>query len=130
MIGRLLNAVSDAIAPSEFDLKFASPCAAAALDHHDDIHLLRGIIDIFRQRNVDRLRTRTLIEVLSASESRPSSGQFQRDAAKLAKRLRPLLIRPKTIRFNDGPAKGYEREYFEKALIRIAETAAPEARLS
>jgi hypothetical protein len=37
----------------------------------------------------------------------------------LAQLLRPLHIRPKTIRFEDGTAKGYLRPWFEEALGRL-----------
>jgi hypothetical protein len=106
----------------------ADATALSALD--DDVRLLRDIIDIFRQRNVDRLQTSDLIEGLSASDGHRWSGEFQRDANKLARPLRPLLIRSKTIRFKDRTAKGYERRWFEKALVRIAKNGSPGARLS
>jgi hypothetical protein len=57
--------------------------------------------------------------ILSVIESHPWSGEYLRNAQKLALLLRPLLIRPKTIRFEDNFYKGYLRQWFEEALRRL-----------
>jgi hypothetical protein len=87
----------------------------------DGVRLVEDIISIFRQRNVDRLRTSILVKSLSAIEDRRWFGESRRNAQRLAQLLRPLHIRPKTVRFKDGTAKGYLRMSFEKVLIRVAE---------
>ena len=111
-------AVTNAIALYVFDER-----TLRALDQHDDgVRLFQDIIAIFRQRDVDRLRTSALIDSLSAIEGRPWTGmssEYLCDSQKLARLLRPLHIRPKTIRFVDGTAKGYERRWFEQALRRL-----------
>ena len=88
--------------------------------------LLQDIIDIFRQQNAVRLRTSVIIESLSAigrwPRSRTSSDRVN-DAQKLALLLRPLLIRPTVIRFEDGIARGYLRHWFEEAVSKIADDA-------
>jgi Protein of unknown function (DUF3631) len=120
--------VADAI-PVRIDFEDRS-----AVGHHgDDVHLLWDIVTIFRQRNADRLRTSVLIDSLSAIEGRPWSGMSSEclgHAQKLARLLRPLHIRPKTIRFNEGIAKGYLRRWFENVPFSLAEIVAAGARWS
>jgi hypothetical protein len=111
-------AVADAIAV--WDCETAPEQPQTALDRYEDgVRLLHDIITIFDQRKVDRLRTSDLIEGLSTIEGRPCTGMSSENhcaAQKLARLLRPLLIRPKTLRFVDRTAKGYERRWFAKAL--------------
>lgn len=100
--------------------------ALKVLDQQVDASLLlQDIISIFGKLNADRLRTSILIDAMSGIESRPwtgmASSDYLDDAQRLARLLRPLHIRPKTIRFNDGTAKGYHRQWFEEALGRAAE---------
>src|ERR1700676_1299423 len=102
--------VADAIALRDFEAGLLQ--APWAIDQHGDddvVRLLQDIIAIFHQRSADRLPTSVLIENLLAAESRQWSGTFLRDAQKLAQLLRPLHIRSRTTRFNDGIAKGYQR---------------------
>jgi hypothetical protein len=112
-------AVADAIAVCGWDFETAPQETLRAL-----VHLLRSILAIFDRRKVDLLRTSDLIESLSSIENHPrtelSSG-YLHDAQKLARLLRPLHIRPKTLRFGHRTAKGYERRRFEKALVRVTE---------
>lgn len=116
--------VTDAIALCDFDGR-TQEALRPFEQHDDDVRLLlRDIITIFDQRKVDPLRSSDLIDGLLAIDGRPWSGEYLRDAQKLARLLRPLHIRPKTLRFVDRTAKGYERRWFEKALIRVTEMAA------
>ena len=120
-----------AIAVCGWDFEIPPRQPQTVLDQYgDSVRLLRDIITILDHRKVDRLRTSDLIESLSTIEGRLWSGEYLHDAQKLARLLRPLRIRPKTIRFVDGTAKGYQRRCFEKALIEIAEIATAEGRLS
>jgi Protein of unknown function (DUF3631) len=123
MLRREKLAVVDAAAASVRDIE-TGPALRAQDRQIDVVLLLLNIIAIFRQRNVDRLRTSVLIESLSSIEGhRPWTGISSEDlcdAQKLARPLRPLRIRPMTIRFGDLTAKGYERRCFEKALTRFA----------
>lgn len=97
--------------------------ALKALDQQVDASLLlQDIVSIFGKLNADRLRTSILIGALSRIESRPwtgmASSDYLDDAQRLARLLRPLHIRPKTIRFEDRTAKGYLRSWFEEASGR------------
>src|SRR5258708_30690241 len=125
--------VDATIALSVGHLKADPQKALRELDREThDILLLRDAIAIFRQWNAHRLRTPILIESLSALEGRPWTGisQSPHPATELARLLRPLFIRPKNMKFGKEQGKGYQRECFEKALIRFAEIPAPGARWS
>jgi hypothetical protein len=121
--------VGDAIALRAFDGgPHQTPRAFA--QHGDGVRLLQEITDIFCERKADRLRTSVIIESLSTIQGSLWSGEYSRDAQKLALLLRPLLIRPKTIRFKDGFYKGYLRRWFEETLVRLAEVPAAGGRRS
>jgi hypothetical protein len=114
-------AVAVAVVLDDWGFEAGPQVTFGALDRQVDASLLlRDVIDIFRERNVDRLPTSVLIADLSAIEGRPwtgfSSEHFFRDAQKLARWLRPLFVRPGTMRFADGTAKGYLRRDFETAI--------------
>jgi hypothetical protein len=94
-------------------------------DRFDRSLLLRDIISVFPQQ--DRISSKTLItDYISKIEDRPWTGMSftSGNAAAVARLLRPLSIRPRTIRFEDGTAKGYLRRCFEKAAVRVAATGA------
>ena len=116
MSGREGPSVADAIALGDFGGGVLQ--TPGAVDRHDDdiVRLLQDIIAIFRQRDADRLPTSVLIDGLLAVEGQNWSGEYLRDAQKLARLLRALHIRSRTIRFEHGPAKGYQRRCFEDAL--------------
>jgi hypothetical protein len=114
--------VADAIALPDFDGGLQQ--TARPLDQHEDdvVRLLVLILAIFRQRN--ELPSSALIASLWPIEGRRpwtgKSAEDLREAQKLAGLLRPLFIRPKKIRFEGGLANGYERRWFQEALIRVA----------
>jgi hypothetical protein len=88
------------------------PQATATLLHQD-------VWAIFREGRATRLRTSELVASLSAIDGRPwtgiSSQELDRAGQRLADWLRPLHIRPHTLRFGIKTYKGYERGWFEKA---------------
>jgi Protein of unknown function (DUF3631) len=89
------------------------------LSSFDRVRLLEDIIDIFRQRNVDRIPTSVLIDSLGAVDDRPWTGMSSAnlgDTQKLARLVRPLFIRSKKFRWKERQVRGYERQWFEKAL--------------
>ena len=109
--------VADAIAAQHYlDGGLQQDAWTSDRDDDDLVRLLQDILAIFDQRNADRLPTSTLIESLLTVEGQDWSGQYLRDTQKLARLLRPLHIRSKNIRFNDGIAKGFQRRWFEEAL--------------
>jgi hypothetical protein len=72
--------------------------------------LLLRILDLYRQQNVDKLRSAAMV-----------SAELASSAQKLASLLRPMLIRPAQIKFDGGKNwRGYRRHWFEKALIEEA----------
>jgi hypothetical protein len=86
-------------------------------DRFDRSLLLRDIISVLPQH--DRFSSKALItEYISKIEDRPWTGMSftERNAAAIAQLLQP--VRPKTIHFTHGKAKGYMRRCFEKALDR------------
>jgi hypothetical protein len=92
------------------------------------------ISDILAVLSESRLSTREVLARLSTIEGRPWTGwssesrdDLQRNAQKLERLLRPFHIRPKAIRFANGPLKGYERIWFEQALIKLERISDPEA---
>lgn len=125
---------TDGIAVCGWDSETPPQPSQTALDQYaDGVRLLRDIITIFDHRKVDRLRTSDLIESLSTIEGRPWTGMSSEGhcaAQKLARLLRPLHIRPQTIRFVDRTAKGYLRLSFEKVLNRLAGQASAGVRCS
>jgi len=89
-------------------------------ESNDRVLLEDDAIEIFRRRSADRIKTYDLIGDLSAIPNRPWSGMSTdlRSAHRLARLLRPSLIRPTAIKFGSRTAKGYYRRSFERALQR------------
>jgi hypothetical protein len=90
-------------------------------DHSTGVALLADIRAIFRQRDVDRLRSAELVDELVAIEGSPWA---EWKAGKpitpnsLARILAPFKIKPGTIRTSDGTPKGYQFGQFEDAISR------------
>jgi hypothetical protein len=114
--------VADAIALPDFDGGLQQTARPLDQCDRDVVRLLQVIIAIFRQRN--ELPSSDLIASLWPIVGRlpwtGKSAEDLREAQKLAGLLRPLFIRPKKIRFEGGLANGYERRWFQEALIRVA----------
>lgn len=79
--------------------------------------LLRDICAVFDRSGTDRLATKDLLAELAADERLPWADE-PLSPEKLAKLLRPLGIRSRTVRFADDTAKGYLREQFESAWAK------------
>jgi len=76
------------------------------------------------------LHTEKIIKDLNESEEQPFGGYRKGlgiDSRGLAKLLKPFEIRPKTIRFGEVTAKGYERRQFSDAWERYCATPAKAA---
>jgi hypothetical protein len=116
--------VADAIALPDFDGGLQQTARPLDQCDRDVVRLLQVILAIFRQRNVDWLPSSDLIEGLWPIVGRlpwtGKSAEDLREAQKLAGLLRPLFIRPKPIRREGRHANGYERRWFQEALIRVA----------
>ena len=85
------------------------------------IELLRGIKQIFESKETDRLSTHDLVEALRDDPEGPWGGINHGrglDARSLSRFLKPFGIRPDTIRFQTGPAKGYLVNVFQDAFNR------------
>lgn len=80
-----------------------------------NIQLLSGILDIFKERNVPKLRTRTILRDLA--ESAFCNGK-EISSRRLALLLKEFGIHSRDIRFQSVVAKGYLRESFTDALSR------------
>ncbi|MCK9461370.1 MAG: DUF3631 domain-containing protein [Proteobacteria bacterium] len=83
--------------------------------------LLADICEILRGYDEDRIRSAELVGRLVALEGQPwSEIQHGRSLSTygLASRLKTYRIRPKSIRFGDWTAKGYELSQFEDAFKR------------
>src|SRR5258706_8258071 len=106
------------------------PAVAAvfACQHDPDVvRLLEVILAIFRHWNVEWLPTSILVVSLWPIVGRsPWTGFSPEDnfeAKKLALLVSALFIRPERGRFGDRCVRGYQRKWFEQALIRVAASA-------
>jgi hypothetical protein len=70
-----------------------------------DVRLLRSVLNVFDERQVDRLRT-SVLSILPWN---------------LARISRPFRFRPKTLRFVDRTATGHLGWWFRETIIRVAE---------
>jgi hypothetical protein len=83
--------------------------------------LLSDIYTVFSNGAGDRLRTAELIEHLSAIEESPWGDWFGKPITPqtLSKLLRPYRIRTLPIWVDNEKARGYKREQFEDAWLRV-----------
>lgn len=87
--------------------------------------LLADIQDIFREKAVDRISTSDLITALVSDEEKPWltwNRGFQIKPVQLAQKLRGYGVHSKTIRINNGTAKGYELAQFKEVFSRYTST--------
>jgi hypothetical protein len=86
----------------------------------EGIRLLADIRDVFDLRGTDRMFSADLAKALGELEESPWGDLRGRalDSPGLARRLRPMEIRPRTIRIEPDRAKGYFRADFEDAWSR------------
>ena len=113
-----------ALAPERFEhLKgialSLSICKQADEPAEHGVLLLRDIRDTFGRKSEDRITTYNLLQELSIIDESPWS-EWNRgrglDARGLARLLKPFLVSPHNIRFDESTiAKGYERVDFEEA---------------
>jgi len=88
--------------------------------------LLRDIRETFRSREDDRLSSADLASELCLIETSPWGDIRGKalDARRLARRLRPFKIHPRTVRLHDGTTpKGYLLEQFQDAFSRYLDDA-------
>ena len=103
--------------------------AGADATHSDAVLLLADIRTLFAETKSDRLKSADIAAALAGIEGRPwaergANGPLTRH--RLAQLLAPFGIRPQTIRFGTGTAKGYQRAQFDDAFARYLPTAEPE----
>jgi len=86
--------------------------------------LLADIQEVFKEEKADRITTRDLIQRLTSDDEKPwatynyKGNDKEITPRQLANKLKPYGIRSKTIRFDKGPAKGYEKIDFGEAFSR------------
>jgi hypothetical protein len=85
-------------------------------DQSPSITLLAAVRDLFFNAPGGRLSSDDLARGIAANEELPFGKFF--DKYKLAALFRPHGIRPKTIRFGNRTAKGYDRSWFEDVWRR------------
>ncbi len=102
-------------------------------DESEGVLLLSHIRDIFAQRgDPDKITSADLIRALVRLEEAPWGDLKGRslDARGLAKRLRPFIIKPRSIRLDGGAVvRGYLRESFVLEWARYLPTPTPESPL-
>jgi putative DNA primase/helicase len=101
---------------------------AAEATQSDAVLLLADIRALFSETQSDRLKSADIAAALAGIEGRPwaergDNGPLTRH--RLAQLLAPFGIRPQTIRFGTGTAKGYLRAQFEDAFTRYLPPACP-----
>ena len=87
------------------------------------IELLTDIKDIFDEKNIDRIRTKDLIDSLCEDDEKPWCGfnkGKEMSPRQLANRLKGYGITSKTIRIGHTMSKGYKKQQFEDAFLRYA----------
>jgi hypothetical protein len=87
------------------------------------VQLLAAIKDMFDEQNTDRLKSQTLRATLIEDQTGPwvAFGKDRKQAiseSAIARLLKPFGIRPRTIRFADETAKGYQLAWFEDVFQR------------
>jgi Protein of unknown function (DUF3631) len=123
---RPLVAIADSFGPAWGELARAAVIAFAQGRSDEDIGvaLLRAIREVFNALRVDRIKSEGLVAFLLDMDDAPwSEWRGVRDdesprklsQAQLAKTLRPFGIKPRSVRFASGTAKGYTRGWFEAA---------------
>ena len=87
------------------------------------MELLRDIKSVFEEKRVDRLSSANLAKLLGDMEDRPWSEMPTKAGRgkpitqpQLANFLRPFEVKPKTIRIGEITVKGYQLDWFGKAL--------------
>ncbi|MDD9966017.1 MAG: DUF3631 domain-containing protein, partial [Myxococcales bacterium] len=87
--------------------------------------LLNDVRELFAQGAIaERVTMDVLCKRLSGIQEAPwanHSGGNPISTAQLGRYLRTFRIDPKTIRFSDGPSKGYSRSQFDDAFTRYLE---------
>lgn len=89
------------------------------------VRLLHDIRDVFDRAGVDHLSSAQLVDALCALEEAPWGDMFgnRLDPRRLAKRLRPYGVAPKSVRLTDGTIpKGYTTDQFADAWQRYTPT--------
>jgi len=89
-------------------------------DESIGVRLLSDVRDVFERREVDRISTAHLVEALHAIDEAPWGEWHGKPLSrnKLAAFLKQYGIRPRTVRFSEGTARGFMREWFESAFAR------------
>ena len=101
----------------------------ASEDDSLGVRLLADLRRVFAASTEERLSTETVLERLTAIDDAPWGDWYGKPitSRKIAQILRPYGIKPKTIRFGDRIANGYERALFSEACERyVADDDDPE----
>jgi len=101
--------------------------AGTALEVSDGVELLWEIRNIFVAHTTDRMHTASLLAALHRTGGYPWAGAAPKSAGKrLARTLADYAIGPaKDMRIGTHNAKGYEREWFERAWAAYPEPDEP-----
>jgi putative DNA primase/helicase len=119
---RPLLAIADA-AGGEWPMRARDACTAGKVADDDEsirVTLLDDIRAVFAARRADRISSGDLVEALAAIEERPWGEWKGKPITKngLARLLKPFHIKPDTVRFGEGTAKGYTLAQFEDVFSR------------
>ena len=115
------------IAGGDWPQRAAAAFSTLTSNHDSDaqsirISLLADIQNIFNEKKVDRIFSKTLVSELCAMTDRPwpeaGRGGLPITETWLARNLRPFSILPKTLRIDPEQAKGYELVSFIEAFER------------
>jgi len=107
----------------------ATLCSVEADSESLGVVLLEDIRDLFTDRSLNRIESKTLAEALADREDRPWSewrGPKGFTSTALAKLLKRYRVRPRKIRFAAGTFQGYELEWFRDAFSRYLSDPLPQ----
>ena len=95
--------------------------AGAEAEETTGVMVLRDVMEVFNERNVDRLQSAELVAALVEMEDRPwpewRHGKPM-TAASLARLLKPFGLKPRKLRLGGHTLNGYQRGGIEAAHIR------------
>ena len=125
---RPLVTIADLISPASGQRARASAIAISGQSGDDDssvnVMALADMWNVFDERNTERLPTSDIVAAFNEMEDRPWP-EWRRgkemSGTSLSRLLRSFDVRPKTIRFASGLAKGYEKGDLADAYQRFVE---------
>jgi hypothetical protein len=90
-------------------------CCAESNESEDETEIIRDICAVFRDRDVDKIRSADLVQELGGRDRRRYRNLTPKT---LVRHLDPFEIRPQVIRLGNQTPRGYERYQFDDAMER------------